>query len=99
MKAYKLRLTIREAMALLLACVYTFGFGGGRSRALHSLMNPLRPCVPSQNGLFSAIPQRQSAATTEASEVVIVRQDGVALSAQFPLHFVPNVRPEGCRAH
>src|SRR3954451_3413909 len=37
----------------------TFGLGGGRSRALHSDINPLRPCVPSQNGLFSAIPHRQ----------------------------------------
>ena len=37
---------------------YTFGLGGSRFLALHKEEKPLRPCEPSQNGLFSAIPQR-----------------------------------------
>ncbi len=40
-----------------------FALGGGKSRALHSELKKLRPCEPSQNGLFSAIPQRQSEMT------------------------------------
>ena len=45
------------------ACLDTykgFGFGGGRSRALHCELKPLRPWEPSQKGLFSARPQRHS---------------------------------------
>ena len=38
---------------------YTLGLGGSRFLALHKEEKPLRPCEPSQNGLFSAIPQRQ----------------------------------------
>jgi hypothetical protein len=41
----------------------TFILGAGRSRALHCEENPWRPCEPSQKGLFSAIPQRQSEMT------------------------------------
>jgi hypothetical protein len=43
--------------------VYNFGLGAGRSRALHCEEKPWRPCEPSQKGLLSAIPQRQSEMT------------------------------------
>src|SRR5579862_2315171 len=39
---------------------YTFGAGGGRSRAAQAEANPTRRCEPSQNGLFSECPQRHS---------------------------------------
>ena len=39
---------------------YSLGCGGGRSRAEHSEANPPRRCPPSQKGLFSDSPQRQS---------------------------------------
>jgi hypothetical protein len=32
---------------------YSFGLGGGNSRAAQVLEKPLRLCEPSQNGLFS----------------------------------------------
>jgi hypothetical protein len=37
---------------------YIFGAGGGRSRAGQVDSKPFRLCAPSQNGLFSDIPQR-----------------------------------------
>jgi hypothetical protein len=37
---------------------YNFGFGGGNSLAGHTDSNPVRPCDPSQKGLFKDCPQR-----------------------------------------
>src|SRR5580700_1454608 len=39
---------------------YSFGLGGGNSRATTVSVNPTRPCDPSQNGLFADCPQRHS---------------------------------------
>jgi hypothetical protein len=39
---------------------YTFGFGAGRSRAIHSDAKPACLWPPSQNGLLPDNPQRQS---------------------------------------
>src|SRR2546430_12961703 len=42
---------------------YTLGLGGSRFRALQREEKPLRPCEPSQNGLFSAMPHRHKEIT------------------------------------
>src|SRR3954454_13921409 len=42
---------------------YTLGLGGSRFLALHKDEKPFRPCEPSQNGLFSAMPQRHKEIT------------------------------------
>jgi hypothetical protein len=46
-------------LRLLRMAIYTFGFGGGSSRATHASWKPLRACDPSQKGLFCEWPQRQ----------------------------------------
>jgi hypothetical protein len=39
---------------------YSFGFGGGSSRAWHNDSNPVTPWWPSQNGLLSLFPHRHN---------------------------------------
>ena len=42
---------------------YTFGLGGGSSRATTGSVKPMRLWLPSQNGLFAEWPQRHNEIT------------------------------------
>src|SRR5690349_11942575 len=59
-----LRLIFNGSNSLkILELSYSFGLGGGRSRAATGSLKPVRAWDPSQNGLLADCPQRQSEIT------------------------------------